>query len=1012
MVHSAWAVDPNRHISQYAHSSWLVLDGVISGIPRVFAQTGDGYLWIGTTTGLFRFDGAHFVPWVPGDGQQLPSPRINSLLGAGDGSLWIGTAAGLSHWSDNHLTNYPSAPGIVPSILQANDGTIWFVLSDPTAAFGRLCQIAKDAIQCHGIDEGIPQLNYTPLAEDPNGNFWLGAPTALVRWKPGSHRLFIPSDLRSNKSDPGVSSLAVNQDGSLWVGFGKSGSGGGLRRLVEDVWRRFQTPEWDGRGVKAKGMLLDRENALWIASDDKSGIFRIYDGKVERLGSADGLSSDEVLGFFEDREGNLWVSTTKGIDNFRNLRVVSVSTREGLTTEEVDSVVVSRKGAVFVGGAETLDVLQGDHISSFLEGKGVSGVQVTSLFEDHADQLWVGLDNTLAIYKHGQFHRINRRDGSPMGMIVGITEDVDENVWAEARGTPMTLFRIRNLKVQEEFPAPQMPAARRVAADPEGGIWLGLITGDLARYQHGQTEIFRFPHSVDSRVEQVTVNSDGSVLGATAFGLIGWKNGKQSTLTARNGLPCNSVFSFIRDDRENLWLYTECGLVEIAGSELRQWWDDPRAIVQAHLFGILDGAQPNRPPFASAARTTDGRLWFANGVLVQTIDPDLAANSIPPPVHIEGIVADRRSYSPQSRLRLPALTRDLEIDYTALSFVAPQKVSFRYKLEGRDKNWQEPGTRRQAFYSDLRPGQYRFRVIACNNDGLWNTEGARLTFIVLPAFYQTIWFLCSMIGFFLATLWIIFHVRLRAASAALESQLGERLMERDRIARDLHDTLLQGFQALLLRLHTAMNTVAPDAPAHQMMENALDRADEVLLEGRNRVKDLRSHETGRGNLVEPLEKLIEELRELGGPNLRLTVVGEPRALQFFAADETYLIAREALGNAMRHSLGSEVLCELHYEENGLVLVSRDNGVGIGDEALASGGKNGHWGLLGMRERSRKIEATFTIDSRPSGTRIELRVPGRSAFAVYDKGPLHRFLSRVIHRSRVTYVSTDKRPKLT
>jgi hypothetical protein len=219
------------------------------------------------------------------------------------------------------------------------------------------------------------------------------------------------------------------------------------------------------------------------------------------------------------------------------------------------------------------------------------------------------------------------------------------------------------------------------------------------------------------------------------------------------------VFSFIRDDRENLWLYTECGLVEIASSELRQWWDDPRAIVQAHLFGILDGAQPNRPPFASAARTTDGRLWFANGVLVQTIDPDLAANSMPPPVHIEGIVADRRSYSPQSRLRLPALTRDLEIDYTALSFVAPQKESFRYKLEGRDKNWQEPGTRRQAFYSDLRPGQYRFRVIACNNDGLWNTEGARLTFIVLPAFYQTIWFLCLMTGFVLATLWIIFHVR-------------------------------------------------------------------------------------------------------------------------------------------------------------------------------------------------------------------------------------------------------------
>jgi signal transduction histidine kinase len=236
-------------------------------------------------------------------------------------------------------------------------------------------------------------------------------------------------------------------------------------------------------------------------------------------------------------------------------------------------------------------------------------------------------------------------------------------------------------------------------------------------------------------------------------------------------------------------------------------------------------------------------------------------------------------------------------------------------------------------------------VIACNNDGVWNTLGDRLTFVVPPAFYQTTWFLCLIIGLSVAAIWAIFRVRLQQATTALESQLGERLMQRDRIARELHDTLLQGFQALLLRLQTAINTIPTDAPAHQMMENALDRADAGLLEGRNHVKDLRSHETGKGNLIEPLETLVEELRELGGPNLQLTVIGEPRTLLFFAADETYLIAREALGNAMRHCLGSQVLCELRYEENQLLLISQDNGVGIGKEALASGGKSGHWGLL-------------------------------------------------------------------
>lgn len=318
-----------------------------------------------------------------------------------------------------------------------------------------------------------------------------------------------------------------------------------------------------------------------------------------------------------------------------------------------------------------------------------------------------------------------------------------------------------------------------------------------------------------------------------------------------------------------------------------------------------------------------------------------------------------------------------------------------YELFTPTSLWQDVGDRRQAFYMNLKPSQYSFNVIDCNNDGLWNMEGDRLSFVVPPAFYQTTWFLCLVIGLSVAAIWAIFRVRLQHATTALESQLGERLMECDRIARESHDTLLQEFQALLLRLQTAINTIPHDAPAHQMMENALDRADEVLLEGRNRVKDLRSHETGKGHLVEPFGKLIEELQELGAPNLRLTVVGEPRALQFFVADETYLIAREALGNAMRHSLGSEVLCELRYEENERLLISQANGVGISDETLASGGKSGHWGLLGMRERARKIGATLTIDSRPSGTRIELRVPSRSAFAVHGRGPLHRFLSRVI-----------------
>jgi ligand-binding sensor domain-containing protein len=364
---------------------------------------------------------------------------------------------------------------------------------------------------------------------------------------------------------------------------------------------------------------------------DGRGIYRIYGGHVEHFGSANGLSGDYVTNFFEDREGNLWVATSSGVDSFRNLGVVSFSTREGLTTNEVNSVFVFRDGAVWISGADSLGVRDHNGVSSII-GKSLPGELVTSIFEDHAGRLWVGVDDSLTIYKDGKFWHINRQNGTPLGMILGITEDVDGNIWVESKGPPMSLMRIQNLEVRAEFPAPQMPAARRVAADPEGGIWLGLINGDLARYRRGQTETFHFQHTPDSRVEQVSVNPDGSVLGATAFGLIGWRRGKQLTLTVRNGLPCDVVYAFISDLRGDLWLYTQCGLVEITGTELQKWWEHPDIVLQVRVFDAFDGVQPDRAPFGAAAKSPDGRLWFANGHLLQMIDPDhLADNPLPPP---------------------------------------------------------------------------------------------------------------------------------------------------------------------------------------------------------------------------------------------------------------------------------------------------------------------------------------------------------------------------------------------
>jgi signal transduction histidine kinase/ligand-binding sensor domain-containing protein len=981
----ARAVDPNHHISQYAHTAWRVQDGIFAGTPRVLAQTADGYLWIGTMAGLVRFDGVRFVPWDPPSGEKLPSQRINSLLGATDGSLWIGTGVGLSRWQNNHLTNYQDQRGVVTAIIEDSDSTIWINVYQ-SAADTPLCHINTTGMQCFGVADGIPHGGYLPLVKDNQGNFWIGGERSIVRWKPGSHDIYT---LKAPKnSNVTVGSIAVQTGGSLWTGTNVLGPGLGLQRFVQGVWKSFITPGLDGSKVAVVALLLDRENGLWVGTA-KNGIYRIYHDRVEHFGSTDGLSSDFVYRIFEDREGNVWVATSKGIDSFRDLRVVSFSTLEGLSAEEVDSVFASRDGGVWVGGPSSMDLLRNGHVSSFLAEQRLSG-GATSFFEDHANRLWVGIDDTLSVYERGKFRRITRKNGSPIGMVYSITEDTENNIWVESPG-PLT--RIRDFKVEEEFPSPQMPSAFRVVADPGRGIWLGLVNGDLARYQDGRTETFRFQHTSKTMVEQLAVNPDGSVLGATAYGLVGWRGGKQVTLTTKNGLPCDITYASILDDQGNLWIYMQCGLVEIKNEELQNWWEHPDAKLQPRLFDALDGVQPGPAPFGGVTRSPDGKLWFASGVVLQMIDPNhLALNSIPPPVHVEGITADHRNYPLQDGLRLPPLTRDVEVDYTALSFMAPQKVRFRYKLEGRDTGWQDPGIRRQAFYTDLRPGRYTFRVIACNNDGVWNEDGAKLNFSVASAWYQTDWFRIACAASFLLLLWALFRFRIHQLARQFNATMETRVAERTRIARDLHDTLLQSLHGLMFRFQAARNML-PQRPEEAMgaLDGAITRTEQAIAESRDAIKDLRSEPSAQTDLGELLTEIGSELtasRDANGhsPTFNVTVEGMRRTLSPLVQEEVCQIAREVLRNAFRHAKARQIEVEVRYDRRVLRLRFRDDGTGIDPKILKEGGRPGHWGLPGIRERAQRIRARLDFWSEVgAGAEIQLTIPAVVAYEASRQG---------------------------
>src|SRR5258707_9781160 len=312
-----WAVDPSRHISQYGHTAWRIQDGFIKSAAWAGPQTTDGYLWIGTDAGLLRFDGARFVEWTPPAGKQLPSPNITGLLAARDGSLWIGTEVGLSHWANQDLINYSNQHARINSFVEDRNGTVWFTRSRILDGAGALCQVIGTGMRCYGKADGIPDSEFGPLVEDTLGNLWMGGPTELVRWKPGSPSVYKPSVLTSNQNLGGVGGLALNTDGSLWAGMEASGPGLGLQRFVKGVWMPFRTPELNGSTLAVNTILSDREHSLWIGTS--KGLYRLSGGRVDHFSSADGLSGNLVNTLYEDREGNVWVATSKGIDSFRDL---------------------------------------------------------------------------------------------------------------------------------------------------------------------------------------------------------------------------------------------------------------------------------------------------------------------------------------------------------------------------------------------------------------------------------------------------------------------------------------------------------------------------------------------------------------------------------------------------------------------------------------------------------------------------------------------------------------------
>jgi signal transduction histidine kinase/ligand-binding sensor domain-containing protein len=888
----------------------------------------------------------------------------------------------------------------------------------------------------------LPPLPIHCFARDDDGTIWAATETGLVfhqndRWIPLSREWNLPPEM--------IRYIFVDRAGTLWVAttdriffrkrdskrFERGGPVGsavttlsqapdGRVWLADDGIFRVQpvpTSEHDSVRtaplVEADGLrelLFDKNGSLWITRGD-AGIVRIRDpGKLEArkygendpefesFGPKQGFPAGYAYKLLEDREGNIWVGCSNGLIRFRHNEVVPIALPEGYMRL---TLLPGAQGALWVGTIANKPLLKirGDSMVPASRGDIVASV----LREANGDVWWgsrAGVwrqrDSALTWFPLS-------KDAVPQTMWDLMPTEDNHGLWVKLGDDGLVRFNQGRWNLHD-WPrgVPKDGGTFRFGPsasfrDASGRYWLGYTSGQIYMVDKGQSTEYSQSDGLDVGRIKVIRGQEGRLWAGGEVGLEFFSKGHFWKVQTADGQPFGAVSGIIETPDSGLWLNEMRGIVQIPQEEVRQVLADPSYRVSCHRFDYMDGL-PGSPQMAftssTATRTTDGLLWFATSNGLARVDPThMAKNLIPPPVSILAISSERGVKSPSSHVEFAAGTHTIEIDYTGLSLSVPERVKFRYKLEPVDAEWQDVGARRQAFYSNLGPGDFRFRVIACNNDGVWNTEGARMQFTIAPAWYQTLWFqlLCGLAGILLIC--VAYRLRIRQIAATINAKFDARLAERTRLAQELHDTFLQTVQGSKMVADNALASGTDEERMRRALEKLSGWLGQAVNEGRNALHALRVSTTEKNELAEFLERTLNE--QCHDPNLSAaaTVVGDARNLHPIVRDEISLIAREAIHNACEHSRASQVRVELRYAED-LRLCIRDNGIGI-DPDVQDAGKTGHFGLRGMRERSARIRAKLTISSsRNLGTEVALKIPGDVAYLSEKRNRIARYAALV------------------
>ena len=957
---AAQALDPAQSLGQYSRAVWQVEAGLPQNTVQAALQTHDGYLWFGTQEGLARFDGVRFRVlslrnakggrdnniaalaedragglWVGGNGglhclrngqdtlytvaQGLSNNVVRSLVLDNSGGLWIGTNGGLNRWERGQFTHLTTQQGlssdVVYSLYQSRSGVLWIGTANG------LNRWQGGVLTSFTTTHLLAGHKVRAIYEDHSGNLWIGTNQGLHVFRHG----LVTTDARL--SGQAVTSIHEDRDGMVWVG-----STDGLVRITK-------------QGQFAKDEQIN--SAVWCVSEDSNGGLWVgtRDAGVIRLGNSslmtylvDSVSNQSTWALYEDHQQRLWTGTSVGLSRWSDGRLLTVIPRKRLNGYDVSALAEDGSGSLWIGtDSDGLRRYRDGKLTAYRTGQGLSHNDVRALYYDQQGDLWIGTSG-------GGLNRFHQGVFTVYTTKNGLANDV----------------------------------VRAVLRDHAGFVWAGTNQG-LTRFGHGQAVTYTTENGLcHDVVLSLQEGQDGSLWVGTAAGLNRLKEGRWTAYTTRQGLTSDVIYAMLEDRQGHLWMSGTKGISRLNLREFEEYSDGKRTTLASIAYDTADGMKSREcnGGFQPAGyRAHDGQLWFPTIKGVVAVDPNrFGQKQGPPPVLIEDLTTQGRTFTVGEIIALPPERDRIELHYTGFSYNTPGRIRFRYRLEGFDTAWVNAGEARTATYTNLGPGHYRFHVMAANKDGVWNESGATLRFEVLAHFYQNSWFyaLCAVLTGLSG--WAAYQVRVRQ----LRGQFALVLAERTRIARNLHDTILQSYAGVALQLDAAAQEI-PLSPLRTRLASAITQLDQFAAEARRSVWNLRSSTLTGSNLSQTLPDLVELL--LAGTAVSYTnrLEGIPRPCLADVEEALLRVTQEAILNALRHAQARSVVVELHYGRESVTLRVQDDGVGFDPES-ALRHPRGHWGLIGMQERMERVHGKITFASRLGmGTEVTATVPSRLSF---------------------------------